>query len=191
MDFIFNSASIAGQRDDAGRDIHRGDTLYWQRPCPLGRARTKIRSVARRLARSLHRVHGGRTFDAELCYPHIQRNVQQSLRLHVHRRRELTLEDNQTFTAEHRSWQWELVLQYEDGSLAASAWNEPTLNIIATWYAKNLAADQARTRYEQHFHRNRRRLSHRLEGAVAATGAIEAVDAVWESLLTRALDSAG
>ena len=37
------------------------------------------------------------------------------------------MSDPTSFTAEHRSWQWELVLQYEDGSLPASSWNEPTL----------------------------------------------------------------
>ena len=92
-----------------------------------------------------------------------------------------------TFTAEYRSWEWELVLQYEDGSIPAAAWNAGTLTTIASWYAKNLAPDQARTRYEQYFHRNRHRLTHRLGGAAVATDAIEAVDGVWESLLTRAL----
>jgi hypothetical protein len=95
--------------------------------------------------------------------------------------------DLTTFTAEHRSWQWELVMQYEDGSLPASAWNESTLAVIAGWYAANLTPEQAKTRYEQHFHRNRRRLTHRLEGAAVATSSIEEVDGVWESLLTRAL----
>ena len=97
--------------------------------------------------------------------------------------------DPTTFTAEHRSWQWELVLQYEDGSLPASAWNESTLAIVASWYAKNLSREQATARYEQHFHRNRRRLTHRLEGASVATDAIDAVDKVWQSLLTRALEN--
>ena len=92
-----------------------------------------------------------------------------------------------TFTAEHRSWEWELVLQYEDGSLPAAAWNEPTLNVIATWYAKNLPADQATARYAQYYHRNHQRLTKRLDGASVATSAIEAVDKVWESLLARAL----
>jgi hypothetical protein len=92
-----------------------------------------------------------------------------------------------TFTAEHRSWQWELVLQYEDGSLPAASWNEPTLTAIATWYATNLTPDQATARYEQHFHRNRHRLTNRLGGASVATTAIEEVDKVWQSLLTRAL----
>ncbi len=100
------------------------------------------------------------------------------------------MEDNETYTAEHRSWQWELVLQYEDGSLAPAAWNEATLAVIAAWYAKNLTSDQAKARYEKHFHRNRRRLTHRLEGASVATTAIDAVDLVWESLLARALESA-
>ena len=95
--------------------------------------------------------------------------------------------DPQTFTAEHRSWQWELVLRYEDGSLSAAEWNEATLGTIATWYAKNLPREQATGRYEQYFHRNRHRLTHRLDGASVATGAIEAVDGVWQSLLTRAL----
>ena len=97
------------------------------------------------------------------------------------------MSDPNTFTAEHRSWQWELVLQYEDGSLPASAWNESTLAVIAGWYAANLPAGQAKTRYEQHYHRNHRRLTHRLDNSSVATDAIDAVDKVWESLLTRAL----
>jgi hypothetical protein len=97
--------------------------------------------------------------------------------------------DPATLTAEHRSWQWELVLQYEDGSLPATAWNVSTLGVVATWYAKNLAPDQAKSRYEQYFQRNRHRLMHRLANAPVATNAIEEVDAVWESLLTRALET--
>jgi hypothetical protein len=93
-----------------------------------------------------------------------------------------------TFTAEHRSWEWELMLQYEDGSLPASAWNESTLAVVASWYAKNLPREQATARYEQHFHRNRHRLTNRLGGASVAMSAIEEVDAVWQSLLTRAFD---
>src|SRR6476620_5746990 len=96
-------------------------------------------------------------------------------------------EDNSTFTAEHRSWQWELVLQYEDGSLPAVAWNESTMNVIAGWYAKNVPPDQAKPRYEQYFHRNRHRMLNRLDKSSVATGSIEALDAVWESLLARAL----
>ena len=97
--------------------------------------------------------------------------------------------DPATFTAEYRSWEWELVLQYEDGSIPAAAWNEGTLTTIASWYAKNLSREQATGRYEQYFHRNRHRLTHRLEGASVATSAIEAVDGVWEALLTRALEA--
>ena len=89
--------------------------------------------------------------------------------------------DPTTFTAEHRSWQWELVLRYEDGSLPAAEWNPSTLGVVASWYAKNLSRD------EQYFHRNRHRLTHRLNGAVVATDAIAAVDGVWESLLVQAL----
>ncbi len=96
--------------------------------------------------------------------------------------------DLTTFTAEYRSWQWELVMKFEDGSLPAEAWNESTLAVIASWYAANLSREQATARYEQHFHRTRRRLTHRLDGAPVATSAIEDVDGVWESLLTRALD---
>ena len=95
--------------------------------------------------------------------------------------------DPSTFTAEHRSWEWELVLQYEDGSLPAASWNESTLAVVASWYAKNLLRDQAKARYEQYFRRNRHRLLHRLDNSTVNTNAIEAVDAVWESLLTRAL----
>jgi hypothetical protein len=98
--------------------------------------------------------------------------------------------DPRTFTAEHRSWQWEQVLQYEDGSLPAAEWNESTLAVVATWYAKNLPREQATARYEQYFHKNRHRLMNRLGGASVATSAIEAVDAIWESLLARALEAA-
>ena len=97
--------------------------------------------------------------------------------------------DPNTFTAEHRSWQWELVMQYEDGSLPASAWNEATLAVVASWYAKNLPREQAKARYEQYYHRNHHRLTNRLGGAAIATSAIAAVDGVWESLLTRAFES--
>jgi len=97
--------------------------------------------------------------------------------------------DPATFTAEYRSWEWELVLQYEDGSIPAAAWNEGTLTTIASWYAKNLSREQATARYEQYFHRNRHRLTHRLEGASVATSAIESVDAVWQALLARALEA--
>jgi hypothetical protein len=93
-----------------------------------------------------------------------------------------------TFTQEYRSWEWELVLQYEDGSLPATAWNVSTLTTIATWYAKNLAPDQATTRYEQHYHRNRHRLMHRLSDASVATESIESIDSVWRALLTTALE---
>lgn len=93
--------------------------------------------------------------------------------------------DPATFTAEHRSWEWEMMLQYEDGSLPASAWNESTLAVVAGWYAKNLPADQAKARYEQNYHRNHRRLTHRLDGAAVHTDSIEALDKVWESLLSR------
>lgn len=97
--------------------------------------------------------------------------------------------DPRTFTAEHKSWQWELVLRYEDGSLPASEWNETTLSVVANWYATNLPREKAAERYTQNFHRNRHRLTHRRDGALVATEAIEAVDGVWESLLTRALDA--
>ena len=96
-----------------------------------------------------------------------------------------------TFTAEYRSWEWELVMQYEDGSLPATAWNEKTIGIVASWYAKNLAKEQATARYEQYYHRNHHRLTHRRDGATVATSAIDAVDAVWQSLLAKALEEAG
>ncbi len=97
--------------------------------------------------------------------------------------------DPRTFTAEHKSWQWELVLRYEDGSLPASEWNEATLSVVANWYANNLPREKATERYTQYFQRNRHRLTHRRDGASVATDAIEAVDGVWESLLARALDA--
>jgi hypothetical protein len=96
--------------------------------------------------------------------------------------------DPRTLTAEHRSWEWELVLQYEDGSLPASAWNEATLDSVASWYAKNLSREQATSRYENHFHRNRHRLTNRLNSNSVDTSLIESVDAVWQSVLVRAFD---
>lgn len=93
----------------------------------------------------------------------------------------------QTFTAEHRSWEWELVLQYEDGSLPASAWHETTLQVVAGWYAKQLPAEQARRRYEQSYHKNRRRLTNRLGNAAVNTEALEALDQVWEGILESRL----
>ena len=98
--------------------------------------------------------------------------------------------DPRTFTAEHRSWQWELVLRYEDGSLPAAEWNESTLTIVATWYAKNLTREAATARYEQYYRRNHHRLTNRRDGASVATEAIEAVDKVWQSLLARAFEGA-
>lgn len=97
------------------------------------------------------------------------------------------MSDLNSATAEHRSWEWELVLQYEDGSLAASAWHEATLTVVSRWYAKNLTEAQARARYEQYYHRNRRRLTNRLTDANVDNAGLQALDAVWESLLTRAL----
>jgi hypothetical protein len=99
--------------------------------------------------------------------------------------------DPNTFTAEHRSWQWELVLRYEDGSIPAAEWSVETLTVIATWYAKNLTREQATARYEQHYKRNHHRLTNRRDGASVATSAIEAVDGVWQSLLAKALEAAG
>lgn len=95
-----------------------------------------------------------------------------------------------TFTAEHKSWQWDLVLRFEEGSLPASEWNEAMLATVASWYAKNLTREQATARYTKHYQRNRHRLSNRREGASVATSAIEALDVVWESLLERALGGA-
>ena len=98
--------------------------------------------------------------------------------------------DPETFTAEHRSWAWELVLLYEDGSLPATAWTEATLGVVAGWYAKNLTPEQARARYAKAYQRNHRRLSHRLEGAVVDTASIDAVDAIWASILEKRLPTA-
>jgi hypothetical protein len=97
--------------------------------------------------------------------------------------------DPMTLTAEFRSSEWELVLKYEDGSLPAAQWNVETLTMVANWYAKNLTRDAATARYRDHYERNHRRLSNRREGAEVATDAIAAVDQVWESLLTRALEA--
>lgn len=99
------------------------------------------------------------------------------------------MSDARTLTAEHRSWEWDLVLQYEEGSIPAAAWNQGTLTTIANWYAKNLSREQATTRYEQYYERNRRRLMNRLSESSVDTPALEAVDAVWKSLLTRAFEA--
>ena len=98
--------------------------------------------------------------------------------------------DPTTYTAEFRSWEWEMVLRYEDGSLPATEWNQETLNTVATWYAKNLTREQATARYTENFHKNRRRLTHRRDGAHVATEAIEEMDGVWESILANAFERA-
>ena len=99
------------------------------------------------------------------------------------------MSDQSSLTAEHRSFEWELVLKYEDLSLPASEWTEATLAIVAGWYAKNLPSEQAEARYEKSYHRNRRRLSNRLDPASVDTAGIEKLDAIWESLLTRVLQA--
>lgn len=97
--------------------------------------------------------------------------------------------DPMTLTAEFRSWEWELVLKFEDGSLPATQWNVETVTTVATWYAKNLKEEEARSRYTKYYEQNHHRLTNRREGAAVATEAIEAVDQVWESLLQKALDA--
>jgi len=104
-------------------------------------------------------------------------------------KRSRSMSDPNSFTAEHRSFEWELVHKYEELSLPASAWNESTLAIVAGWYAKNLPSEQAEARYEKSYHRNRRRLTNRLDPASVDTAAIEALDGIWESLLTRVLQA--
>jgi hypothetical protein len=52
-----------------------------------------------------------------------------------------------------------------------------------------LPSEQAEARYEKAYHRNRRRLSNRLDPASVDTAAIEKLDGVWESLLTRVLQA--
>ena len=99
------------------------------------------------------------------------------------------MSDQSLFNAEDRSVEWELVLKYEDLSLPASEWNEATLALVAVWYANNLPSEQAEARYEKSYLRNRRRLSNRLDPASVNNAAIEKLDGVWESLLTRALQA--
>jgi hypothetical protein len=81
-------------------------------------------------------------------------------------------------------------MQYEEGSIPAKAWNEATLAVVAGWYAKNQPRAQAQERYAKYYHRNHRRLMTRLDSASIDQAAIDALDAVWESLLTRVLPSA-
>jgi hypothetical protein len=97
--------------------------------------------------------------------------------------------DPMTLTAEFRSWEWELVLKYEDGSLPAAQWNVETLTTVATWYAKNLKEAEATARYTKSYEQNHHRLTNRREGAAVATEAIDAVDQVWQGLLQKALDA--
>jgi hypothetical protein len=99
--------------------------------------------------------------------------------------------DPNTYTSEFRSFEWELVMQYEDGSLPTSSWNEATLGVVASWYAKNLTREQATTRYEQAYHKNHRRLTHRLDASAVHTAEIDAVDKVWQDVLKKALEVAG
>ncbi|MEP7383523.1 MAG: hypothetical protein ABI910_17695 [Gemmatimonadota bacterium] len=95
-----------------------------------------------------------------------------------------------TVSNELRAKHWSVVLRFEEGSLPASEWCEETLTLVASWYAKHLTPDRARARYEKYYLRNRHRLSNRLGNAPVATESIEAVHAMWESLLQRALDGA-
>ncbi|MEO7360211.1 MAG: hypothetical protein ABI120_07770 [Gemmatimonadaceae bacterium] len=95
--------------------------------------------------------------------------------------------DPKTLNAERRNLEWEMMLQYEDGSLPASEWNESTLASVAGWYAKQLSKDRAVARYEQHYHRNRHRLTHRLDDSLVNMPQIEALDVVWELVLARVL----
>ncbi len=81
-------------------------------------------------------------------------------------------------------------MQYEEGSIPAKAWNEATLAVIAGWYASTQPAAQASERYAKYYHRNKQRLLNRLDSASVDTAAINAVDAVWESLLARVLPGA-
>jgi hypothetical protein len=97
--------------------------------------------------------------------------------------------DPATFTQEFRNWQWELVMRYEDGSLPASEWNEQTLRTVAQWYAKNLPREKALERYNEHYHKNRHRLTHRREGAHVDTEAIESMDGIWGQVLDQAFDA--
>lgn len=95
--------------------------------------------------------------------------------------------EHDTFTAEHRSWQWELMHAFEEGSLTAAQWTAETLRIVAGWYAKTLSPADARKRYTLHYQRNRHRLTHRLGGAPVNLAVIEELDAQWESVLEQAL----
>ena len=94
-----------------------------------------------------------------------------------------------TLTAEFRSWEWELVLKFEDGSIPATEWNVETVRTVASWYAKNLTTDIATARYREYYQKNHHRLTNRREGAAVAMDAIEAVDQVWEPLLASALEA--
>ena len=71
-----------------------------------------------------------------------------------------------------------------------TSWNEATLGVVASWYAKNLQRDQATARYEQYYHRNRHRLTHRRNDALVDNASIEAMDLVWQAILTRAFERA-
>lgn len=93
-----------------------------------------------------------------------------------------------TVANELRAKNWSVVLQFEEGSLPATDWNEETLTLVATWYAKHLTPERARARYEKYYLRNRHRLRNRLGNAPVATDAIATVDSMWESLLQRALE---
>lgn len=100
-------------------------------------------------------------------------------------------EQPQSFTAEHRSFEWELVLQYEDGSLPLAQFNDATLGVVAGWYAKNLPADQARARYEAGYQRNHRRLTNRLGNSHDNAAQAEALEAVWAGILEQRLAARG
>lgn len=99
--------------------------------------------------------------------------------------------DPNTLTAEHRSFQWELMLMFEDGSLPAAQFTEATLGVVAGWYAANLSPADATSRFTTHYQRNRQRLSNRLGTAAVDTASLVALDGVWELVLSRAIAVAG
>jgi hypothetical protein len=98
--------------------------------------------------------------------------------------------DPNTYTAEHRSFQWELMLLFEDGSLPAAQFTEATLGVVAGWYASNLSPAEATSRFTTHYQRNRHRLTHRLGASAIDPATLEAMDAAWEPVLQRALAAA-
>jgi hypothetical protein len=86
------------------------------------------------------------------------------------------MSESTTFTQEFRSWEWELVLKYEDGSLPRRLERrhaDDDRHVVREEPDARAGDDALRAALP----RNRHRLMHRLSEAAVATDSIESLDA--------------